>query len=109
MESRNTRIRPVPTEPAGGPLPVKKFRLELVKAIPRFPNDGKSLLHMRQKHLSSVLVDYIHWRARYVGIRPRQVEIEAVAKANPRWSAMAVPIEAFLEKVRRGDDLTPHL
>jgi hypothetical protein len=39
----------------------------------------------------------------------RQVEIEPAAKADPRWSAMAAAIEAFLEKVRRGDDLTPYL
>jgi hypothetical protein len=59
--------------------------------------------------LSDVLVDYVHWRARYVGKRPRQIEIEAAAKADPGWFAMAAAIEAFLEKVRSGDDLTPHL
>lgn len=97
------------TVPVDEPSRVKKLRLELVNEIPRFPNTREALQEMEQKHLSSVLVDYINWRSRYVGIRPRQVEIEAVAKADPRWSAMSVAIEAFLEKVRRGDDLTPHL
>jgi hypothetical protein len=94
--------------PAGEPERVKRFRLELVKSIPRFPNNRESLQHMQQKHLSDVLLDYIHWRARFVGKRPRQIEIEAVAKADPRWSSMAAAIEAFLEKVRVGDDLTPY-
>lgn len=97
------------TVPAGEPLRVKKFRLELVKTIPRFPNNRESLRHMQQKRLPDVLIDYVHWRARYVGKRPRQIEIETAAKADRCWSAMAVEVEAFLEKVRVGDDLTPHL
>jgi hypothetical protein len=64
---------------------------------------------MRQKRLSELMVDFIHWRARYVGTRPRQVEIEQIAQANPRWTVMASAINLFLERVRRGDDLTPHL
>jgi hypothetical protein len=95
--------------PAGEPSRVEKFRLELVKTIPRFPNNREALRHMQQKRLSDVLIDYIHWRARYVGKRPREIEIEPAAKADRRWSAMAAPIEAFLEKVRNGDDLTPYL
>jgi hypothetical protein len=95
--------------PDGEPPRVKKFRLELVKAIPRIPNNPASLRHMQQKHLRAVLIDYLNWRARYVGSRPRQIEIEAAAKADRRWSAMSAPVAAFLEKVRRGDDLTPHL
>ena len=64
---------------------------------------------MQQKHLGTVLLDYINWRSRYVGVRPRKIEMEAAAKADRRWSAMSATIEAFLEKVRRGDDLTPYL
>ena len=32
----------------GEPPRIKKFRDELIKAIPRFPNDRASLLHMRK-------------------------------------------------------------
>jgi hypothetical protein len=95
--------------PACEPPRVNKFRLELVKTIRRFPNNRKSLQHMQQKRLADVLIDYVHWRARYVGKRPRQIEIEAAVKADARWPAMATAIEAFLGKVRVGDDLTPHL
>jgi hypothetical protein len=96
-------------KPANEPPRVKKFRLELVKIIPRFPNNREALQHMQQKRLSDVLIDYIHWRARYVGKGPRQIEIEPAAKADRRWSAMAVAIGAFLERVRSGGDLTPYL
>jgi hypothetical protein len=104
-----TQISKKVAPPAAEPPRIKKLRLELVKIIPRFPNNRESLLHMQQKRLSDVLIDYVHWRARYVGKRPRQIEMEAAAKADPCWSTMAAAIEAFLEKVRSGDDLTPHL
>ena len=91
------------------PPRIKKFRRELIKAIPRVPNDRASQLHMQQKPLSSLLVDYGNWRSRYVGQRPRTISIEPAAQADTRWVAHAATIEAFLDKVRRGDDLTPHL
>lgn len=91
------------------PPRIKNFRGELIKAIPRFPNDRASVLHMRQKHLTDLLIDYINWRSRYVGQRPRAVSVEPAVQSDPRWAAHAVGIAAFLDKVRRGDDLTPHL
>jgi|GEM_PF-868348 len=88
---------------------IKKFRRELINSIPRFPNDRASLQHMQQKHLAALLIDYINWRSRYVGQRPRIVSIEPAAQADPRWTSHAAAIAAFLDKVRKGDDLTPHL
>jgi len=91
------------------PPRIKRFRRALIKVIPRVPNDRASLLHMQEKHLGALLVDYANWRSRYVGQRPRTVSIEPTAQTDSRWSASAPCIGAFLEKVRRGDDLTPHL
>lgn len=87
----------------------EKLRRELIKAIPRVPSDRRALEHMKQKPLSEVLVHFIHWRSRYVGARPRKVEIEPNAVSDARWTSMAAGIEGFLGKVNRGDDLTPHL
>lgn len=64
---------------------------------------------MQQKHLVDVMIDYLNWRSRYVGVRPRTVAIEPAAQADLRWNSNSVAIEAFLDKVRRGDDLTPHI
>lgn len=88
---------------------IKKLRRALIKAIPRVPNNKASLEHMEAKQLPDLLIDYINWRSRYVGERPRTVSIEAAALADPRWSSNAAAIKTFLEKVERGDDLTPHL
>lgn len=51
----------------------------------------------------------MNWRSRYVGQRPRTISIEPDAERDLRWSANITRIEAFLDKVQRGDDLTPHL
>jgi hypothetical protein len=91
------------------PSRIKKLRRELVKVIPRVPNNRASLVHMQQKHLPELLIDYVNWRSRYIGQLQRTVIIEPAAQADPRWSAHAAGIGAFLDKVRRGDDLTPHL
>ena len=96
-----------PPEPE--PPRVKTFRLGLAKAIPRFPNDKISLRLLREQHLRDVLVHFLNWRSRYVGIRRRSVSVEAQVQADPRWTAHSAAIEAFLHKVREGDDLTPYL
>lgn len=41
--------------------------------------------------------------------RPRTVKIEATAQKDGRWVSLSGGITAFLNKVTRGDDLTPHL
>lgn len=94
---------------ANAPLRITKFRRELIQAIPRFPNDRASLQHMQRKHLAELLIDYISWRSRYVGQRPRTISIEPAAQSDPRRASHAAAITAFLDKVGRGDDLTPHL
>lgn len=91
------------------PSRIKKLRLGLVKAIPRFPNDQRSLKHLEEKGLRDVLIDFINWRSRYVGIRPRGITVESAAATDPRWTSLSTEIDGFLEKVRNGDDLTPHL
>lgn len=94
---------------AAEPPRIKRFRRDLIRVVPRVPNNRASLQHMEAKHLPDLLIDYINWRSRYVGERPRSISIEPAAQADPRWSAQAASIKAFLDRVKRGDDLTPHL
>jgi hypothetical protein len=91
------------------PKRITSFRKQLARAIPRFPNDGESLRVLDQKSLGSLLIDYFTWRTRYVGMRPRSVVIDPLATSQPIWSDKQAIIYPFLEKVKRGDDLTPHL
>tara|TARA_B100000405_G_scaffold297434_1_gene253299 strand:- start:924 stop:1682 length:759 start_codon:yes stop_codon:yes gene_type:complete len=64
---------------------------------------------MRAKHLGDLLIDYVNWRSRFVGTRPRIVEIKTDARESPAWTKHANLIDAFLRKAREGEDLTPHL
>jgi hypothetical protein len=88
---------------------VEKLRRELIGAIPRVPNNKASLQHMEQKNVADLMIDYLNWRSRYVGTRPRMVNVEPAALSDPRWLAKGAEIDAFLAEVRNGEDLTPHL
>ena len=88
---------------------VKAFRIEIVKAIPKFPNDRASLQALQAKSLGSLLIDYANWMIRYIAPRPRTVVVESTASSDPRWQLFEADIHILLERVRMGDDLTPHL
>jgi hypothetical protein len=64
---------------------------------------------MEQKHLAELMIDYLSWHSRYVGWRPRQIVTEPPAFGNPLWTKCSRGIQVLLEKVRNGQDLTPHL
>lgn len=88
---------------------VKAFRLEIAKEIPKFPNDKTTLQALEASSLASLLIHYNNWAMRYVLPRPRTVSTESTATSDPRWPTLANEISAFLDKVRNGEDLTPHL
>jgi hypothetical protein len=91
------------------PKRVAALRLELAKQIPKVPNNKASLLALQQKSLGGLLIDYANWAIRFVAPRPRKIIVEASATSDPRWATLQRDIEAFLEKAKRGDELTPHL
>lgn len=88
---------------------VKKLRSEIISAIPRVPNNKESLISLQNKHLTDLLIVFINWQLRFVGQWERRVVIEDSAKNDARWNLLKEQIETFLEKVRKGEDLTPFL
>ena len=88
---------------------VKAFRLEIAKEIPKFPNDKATLQALEESSLASLLIHYNNWAIRYVSARPRAISIESTASSDSRWAKFNNKISAFLDKVRNGEDLTPHL
>lgn len=88
---------------------IRAFRLGVVKAIPKFPNDRASLQALERKSLGSLFIDYANWAIRYVAPRPRKVIVEPAALSDPRWTLQQADISNFLSKVERGEEVTPHL
>lgn len=91
------------------PKRIRIFRLELAKEIPKFPNNSASLRLLQQKSLGSLFIAYFNWRMRYVAPRSRSVIIDPLVATDANWNNKQETIVPFLDKVRRGDDLTPNL
>lgn len=88
---------------------VKALRRELISAIPRVPNDKASLQALQSKKLTDLLITYIGWRLRYVAARPRNVIGLSSLASDPRAAALQPNINAFVNAVVAGADLTPYL
>lgn len=88
---------------------IKAFRRDLISALPRFPNNKASLQTLESKDLTDLLIAYIGWRLRYVGQRPRKVTGQENLANDPRAAALRANIDAFIQEVEAGGDLTPYL
>jgi hypothetical protein len=88
---------------------VKRFRLEIAKQIPKVPNDKHTLALLESRSLANLLIVYVNWAVRLIPPRPRNVTIAPTLTADARWKSLAPATRALLDRVRRGDDLTPYL
>jgi hypothetical protein len=88
---------------------IKAFRQDLIAEVPRFPNDKASLQAMESKPLTDLLITYIGWRLRCVAQRPRKVTGRSNLAGDPRAVALKPNIDAFIDAVEAGNDLTPYL
>lgn len=88
---------------------IRQLHANLVKEIPRFPNNKASKTALESKSLGSLLVSYFNWRMRFVAPRPRTVDVRPNVARDPRWQLLTAGITPFHRKVTQGDDLTPHL
>lgn len=91
------------------PKRVKNFRLEMAKRIPRSPNNGDTLRELAAMDLTTLLVHYSNWVSRFIRPRKRAVRVEPEVIKDRRWIGLAPEINSFLDKVRRGEDITAHL
>jgi hypothetical protein len=90
---------------------IRTFRLKIAREIPKFPNDNNNnaLSSLESESLATLMVHHTNWAVRCVSSHPRAVHVESTASSDSRWPMLKIEIESFLEKVKRGDDLTPHL
>lgn len=88
---------------------IAKFQREMIAALPRFPNDKASLETVKAMSLTDLMVAFLSWRLRFVGVRPRKFIAHSSATSDPRWPALSANISAFKAAVVAGADLTPYL
>jgi hypothetical protein len=88
---------------------IKIFRGEIITALPKFPNTRATKENLEKMPLATLLIHYLNWMSRYISIKPRKTTIEPAVTADRRWKLLKEPIRSFLEKVRIGENLTPHL
>ncbi|MFK5893784.1 MAG: hypothetical protein QM504_11240 [Pseudomonadota bacterium] len=88
---------------------VKRFKTELIKTIPFFPNNKDTQKELLAQSITSILFHYIHWASRFIPTRCRKNIIDPNVTSDPRWRRLKKQINYLLTKVRVGDDLTPYL
>ena len=88
---------------------VRAFRRNLIKQIPRVPNDKSSLRALESKANNDLFIIYMCWRLRHVATRPRKVIGLSVLDGDSRGAALAPNIRALTRDVEMGSDLTPYL
>ena len=91
------------------PPRVSAFREDLIRLLPRAPNNRSSLEMLRAMPTRRLVLAFVTWRMRLIPTKPRAVRF---------WSGGIIPVAAqaarqrlqpFLFKVAAGKDLTPHL
>lgn len=85
------------------------LRDDLIKVIPRRPNSRESHQAIRGLDTASIFIIYLTWRSRFVMARPRRIEFWTPVIDEARLLEINHGFKVFLEKVTRGEDLTPHL
>lgn len=88
---------------------IQLFRKEIIKVLPKFPNNKTTKTFLEGQSLGSLLVAFINWQIRLVPPGPRNVTVRPTASNDAQWKARKSDIDDLLDKVRRGDDITPHL
>nr|PMI58852.1 hypothetical protein BCU43_01060 [Vibrio lentus] len=87
----------------------RKFKAELIKKLPFFPNDRDTLKQLESEGLVNVMFYYLHWSTRQVPCRIRKVHIYPELTADKRYRALKNQIKLLREKVTNGEDLSPYL
>jgi hypothetical protein len=61
---------------------IKKLKASLIKELPFFPNDKKTLDELGGQDLNAVLIHYLNWKTRIVPPRPRKAPCVRIVVAS---------------------------
>ena len=86
----------------------KKFKENLIRELPFYPNNKETMDELKSQRLSEVLIHYLHWKSRIVPPRPRQVYVAQEAKTDKKWKSNEVGLSKLLKMVSLGQDIYPY-
>ncbi|MGL1260232.1 hypothetical protein ACSTKG_00755 [Vibrio parahaemolyticus] len=87
----------------------RKFKAELIKKLPFFPDDRETLQQLEGEGLIDVMFYYLHWSTRQVPSRIRKVHVYPDLTSDRRYKGLKEQIKQLREKVSNGEDLSPYL
>lgn len=88
---------------------IQRLKSKLIKELPFFPNNKETLSELESQGINGILVHYLHWQMRLVYPRPRKVQIAPEVTSDKRWKALKPDIQALLEMIREGANVSPCL
>ena len=90
-------------------LRVRKFRSELIGAIPRVPNNRASRVFMESQPTAWLISAFVTWRMRQIPAKPRTICLWSGGVTPSQFKAAKPRLQTLLQKVESGEDLGPHL
>jgi hypothetical protein len=90
-------------------LRVRKFRSEIIGAIPRVPNNKASRIFMEGQPTAWLISAFVTWRMRQVPARPRSICLWSGGVTPSQFETARLRLQPLLQKVESGEDLGPHL
>lgn len=88
---------------------VQVFREQLIGKVPRVPNDSASLKAMHAMTTGELISAFVTWRMRLIPAKPRIIKLWSGGITLPQFWAVRSELRPLLQKVKHGQDLTPHL
>jgi hypothetical protein len=105
MEPREVRLAMSNSYPPR----IQAFRDNIIKLIPRAPNNRDSLELLRAMPTRLVILAFVAWRMRLIPTKPRAVRLWSGGVTPLQFQAAKSKLRPLLQKVAAGKDLTPHL
>ncbi|MBU6298445.1 MAG: hypothetical protein KJS68_09395, partial [Alphaproteobacteria bacterium] len=88
---------------------IQAFRDEIIRLIPRVPNNKLTLQAMQAMPTRRLILAFITWRMRHIPSKPRRVSAWSGGVSRLELQLADRTLRPLLQKVKDGKDLTPHL
>ena len=96
-------------EPVSYPARIQAFRDEIIRRVPRVPNNKLTLQAMDAVPTHRLILAFVTWRTRHIPAKPRRVSAWSGGVSRLDLQLADRALRPLLQKVKDGKDLKPHL